>query len=213
LATALITGAWHPWGSRAPVTHTEIRLFTSGEVLGLPAGLRVRAHVTGTCNDRSNVLGAPEAHRCGAGKFIYDPCLGYAPDLTCVDSPWARNVVSLHATAISYLLPHNKIITWKTNSARNPPRVTQPSLASVLKTPPWAVELANGERCVFVDGATFAISGERANYECSHTTGFNDGNGAWVIGKPDRSHEPWFVSFLDSRGSATHQVAVRVAWF
>lgn len=192
ISTALITGAWHPFTS-AKLTRTEIRLFTSGEVLGLPANLRVARRASGGCT-YSSVLAAPEAYRCGAAAVIYDPCLGYPPRLMCVESPWTQEAVQLHvATPI------------------HPPPTR--SLAEVLKTRPWALELSNGERCVSVAGATFVVTGARANYECSRTTGFNGGTGAWLIGVPDRTQQPWEVTFLAERDSATTQIAVRVAWF
>jgi hypothetical protein len=69
---------------------------------------------------------------------------------------------------------------------------------------PWGLELANGERCTLLTGATAVMADERINYGCE--------SGGLVIGEVDRSGPVWMVSFLASDAYASDYVPVTVAW-
>jgi hypothetical protein len=69
---------------------------------------------------------------------------------------------------------------------------------------PWGLELANGERCSLLTGATGVMADERINYGCE--------SGGFVIGEVDRSGPVWMVSFLASDAYASDYVPVVVAW-
>jgi hypothetical protein len=131
-----------------------------------------------------------DAWRCITGNIILDPCFDSAardPNIVvCADSPWAHSAVLLRLTEPLPVAAGNA--GWE-----------HPEL-------PWALELANRDRCVVASGATFMVAGLRANYACA--------TGAWVIGEVDRRRPPWSVFYLRSRDSSVLQaVGVRVAWY
>lgn len=212
VGAAFIVGGWRPWKESGPA-RTEIRLFASGAGSGLPTGISIAGTVAGSCNYESNVDSVPEARRCIGKNYIYDPCFGYGTELTCVSSPWSTTGTRFHVRRYTFFLKSNKIVEW--DPAGTKPMPVQPRLKDdVTKTePPWAVELANGQRCIVVSGATFVVAGQRGNYECSKSDGFNGGRGAWLIGVPDRAAQPWLAYYLAPNTSQTIQVAVRVAWY
>lgn len=69
---------------------------------------------------------------------------------------------------------------------------------------PWAVELANGERCGLLTGATAVFAGQRLNYGCE--------SGGYVIGELQRDGLVWFASFLAKDAYASDLVPVAVVW-
>ena len=142
----------------------------------------------GDCASASFIVRG-DVFRCFQGDFIRDPC--YYDALTsdqldhdivlCVGSPWARSAVRLRADILdlSGLLP--------------------------LGAPPWALELANGARCVFAEGATNVVGGRRLNYVCGGTR--------VLFGVPDTSHATWRIRMARSfTGAGMRKVAIRVAW-
>lgn len=69
---------------------------------------------------------------------------------------------------------------------------------------PWALELANAERCTLLTGATAVLAGERINYGCE--------GGGMVFGEVNRDGPLWTVSYLAEDAFASDLVAVTVAW-
>jgi hypothetical protein len=69
---------------------------------------------------------------------------------------------------------------------------------------PWAVELADGERCGLLTGATAAVAGMRLNYGCE--------GGGWLVGDLDRGSPVWTANFYDERALATELVEVATVW-
>jgi hypothetical protein len=69
---------------------------------------------------------------------------------------------------------------------------------------PWALELANGERCTLLTGATAVLAGQRLNYGCE--------SGGYVIGELQRDGLVWLASFLASDAYASDLVPVAVVW-
>lgn len=142
---------------------------------------RVADRDHGQCNLPSNVdPGVAEAHRCfGADRhmfqghrvtYIHDPCMDILlpPDrgkdrLACVANPWTRRVALF------------TVKTW-TEPTRRPPYVRYVERpvyrrSSIGRSPAWALELENGQRCVFVSGATGVIADMRWNYFCGKGDG------------------------------------------
>jgi hypothetical protein len=70
---------------------------------------------------------------------------------------------------------------------------------------PWAIELANGQRCTLFTGAMPPVAGMRINYGCP--------GGLQVVGDIDRSQPLWRVFFQGEKSIALEQVDVAVAWF
>jgi hypothetical protein len=175
----------------APLTRTNVRYYLPYSPNGLNPALKATDRATGTCDGGSSVLpGRPDVWFCvETGGGVLDPCFeniwtpdGSPPELACASDPFGNEVVLLTATA--------------------PLPQAQPSPEP---TPlPWALELANGKRCVLLRGATTAFAGMRLNYGCV--------GGGSVIGDVDRSSPVWVVSYLDDGALATNLVAVAVAW-
>jgi hypothetical protein len=69
---------------------------------------------------------------------------------------------------------------------------------------PWAVELANGERCTLLTGATAVFAEQRLNYGCE--------SGGYVIGELQRDGLVWMASFLAKDAYASDLVPVAVVW-
>lgn len=70
---------------------------------------------------------------------------------------------------------------------------------------PWAVELVDGSRCVFLTGATIGIAGMRLNYGCENRSG--------VLGDVDRSQPLWRVFVRPASGWTVRRIGVAVAWY
>ena len=124
-----------------------------------------------------------------AGNQILDPCFASPFALTddpgtlvCAESPFTDEVVQLTVTEP---LPDRA-------NRLDPTQL------------PWALELANGERCTLLGGATAGIAGMRINYGCA---------GGSVVGDIDRSLPVWAVSYLANDAVATDLVEVATAWY
>jgi hypothetical protein len=155
----------------------------------LAAGLRAAPMRGGACSTGSFVVADPVAFRCSAADRIYDPCyadlvtsLVAGPTVVCVRAPWARRVLRLRIGA--------------------PP---DPRLRAAPGTPPWALRLASGRRCLFVQGARPRVRGRRLDYVC-------DGRRV-LFGLPDRRAATWRIrQARNARGRALRRVAIAVAW-
>lgn len=69
--------------------------------------------------------------------------------------------------------------------------------------PVWAMELANGDRCVLGTGTATQVGGVTLEFLCT------SGGSA---GEVDRSHQPWTVQYRPARSSALRPLAIRNAW-
>jgi hypothetical protein len=181
-ATPVVTGA-------SALERTDIRYLLPYTPDGLNPALTVAGNETGDCVESAAAADRPDAWRCLSGGPL-DPCFenpfgaSETPiELACLSSPWSSEVVLFTATTPL-------------------PREKEP--ADFMAAPPWALELANGEQCAVITGATAIFAGMRLNYGCT-------GQGA-VIGEPDRGQPIWTVDYLPENGLATERVAVTVAW-
>lgn len=186
VVSAIAVTLWERWLEGEPTpTATEVRLFTPEDLAQFKTVRRDR----GLCNVDSNVNVIREAHRCFGQKkqqpstetgpdrpphvtYIYDPCWGYlGTKLHCAGDPWTDEVTVFTVREWAYHPgPPGKNRTWRADAEipRDIPALFE--YRSPLRRPrprPWAIELSNGWRCIFVSGASFAIAGERANYICS----------------------------------------------
>jgi len=174
-----------------PLSRTRIKLLTPWGPTGLSIGMAVTEQVNGTCFTRSLASPSrPDAWRCMAGNGLMDPCyeriLGNEKQLACpVLGPWPANVLLLTLTQPLPQEDHK-----------------EPSRDSVL---PWAIELANGQKCSLFTGATAPVAGMRINYGCPD--GFD------IVGDIDRSQPVWRVFTRGPKSIALEQVDVAVAWF
>ncbi len=173
------------------MTRTRIKLLTPWTPNGLIIGMAVTQQVSGSCFTRSLASSSrPDAWRCMAGNGLMDPCyqriLGDEKQMACpVGGPWPANVVLL---TLNQPLPQEER--------------KEPSRDSVL---PWAIELANGQKCTQFTGATAPVAGMRINYGCP--------GGFTVVGEIDRSQPVWRAFFQGEKSIALEDVDVAVAWF
>lgn len=214
VTVAILTGAWSPLGHDESLARTEVRLYAVS-LFGQPRALDIAGKDTGSCS-RSNVNPVPNAYHCVGNRFVYDPCFGdYGVDLVCVGSPWVESGIRFDVRRFRFFIPETgRTVEWNPRGSAPFPDVARSGDGDVTKAePPWAVELANGQRCVLVSGATFVVAGQRGNYQCSKKTGFNAGRGSWLLGEPDRVGPLWRASYLPDGAFETHQVEVEVAWY
>jgi hypothetical protein len=177
----------HPGSSK-----TEVRLVEPFTPVGLTNGFHQSKSVRGQCQPSNLDFGRDDAWRCftSPGSEILDPCFAdpYMPApgviLACPRDPWTTAAVIVRPTG-----------------TLDQGGVQRPALSRIG---PWAFELANGQRCVLVGGATTTIAGMRVNYGC---------DGGDVVGNPDRSRPIW-RAFYATKGSASLvQVDIRVTWY
>ncbi|MBA3916365.1 MAG: hypothetical protein H0X25_21475 [Acidobacteriales bacterium] len=170
--------------------YTQIKLFTPYAVGKLSQALKPSAPVKGSCFAASVADPSREsAWRCTAGNAIMDPCfqdLTSDPNqLACARAPWETEITML---SLTHPLPD----TDKKTVDRD-------------KAAPWALELANGDRCSLFTGATAPIGGMRINYGCP--------GGGQVIGDMDKSLPVWRVFYQKQGAPALEQVGVKAAWY
>lgn len=169
---------------------TQVKFMTPFQSGHLGIGISVTSRGSGKCFAVSAASSSrPDAWRCMIDNAIHDPCfqnvMGDPNVLACPDAPWTANVSLLTLTSP---LPAEKRgqLVWKDNL-------------------PWALELANGQRCSLFTGATAPIAGMRINYGCS--------GGFIVVGDIDRSQPVWRVFFQGEKSIALEPVDVAVAWY
>jgi hypothetical protein len=169
----------HFFGPLTKTTETTLRPNLAERLI---PSLHVARRDKGECESSLADLGNPDAHRCFGAAEIEDPCFSFSGRrLVCLSSPWSKSVILFTATKI------------------DPARSTPPT-----RKPPWALELANGKKCVFATGATTVSAGLRANYGCSDED--------WVYGVPDRTRDLWYVQFGGARSTKLVRVGVKTAW-
>jgi hypothetical protein len=166
---------------------------------GLNAGLSVRETLPGICTDDSIVVSdRADAFEClGDGDQIYDPCFEnpFAPsddpgDVACVPDPFSSEVVLL---TVDSPLPREK---------EAPPGQGQDPFAPWDL--PWALDLANGDRCTLLRGTLYQLGGQVVYYSCEQ-------NGA-ILGVVDHDQPVWTVNYLADGDVASGVVEVTVAW-
>jgi hypothetical protein len=69
---------------------------------------------------------------------------------------------------------------------------------------PWALELANGDRCTLLHGTLTVLAGQTVSYGCVE--------GGMVLGETDHTRPVWTVNYLAEGEVASHLVNVAVAW-
>ena len=124
---------------------------------GLIAGLTARQTLTGTCTaDSITVSDRADAFNClGEDSQFYDPCFEnpFSPrdepgEVACIPDPLSSEVVLL---TVADPLPREK-----------------EALADQGQDPfapwdlPWALELANGDRCTLLGGTLYQLAGPAA---------------------------------------------------
>ena len=164
---------------------------------GLNPALTVTDTLAGSCMGGSIATpDRPDAFDClGDGSQVYDPCFEnpFAPidepgEVACVLDPFGTEVVVL---TVDQPLPREK-------EAPPGPDDLQPWDL------PWALELANGDRCTLFHGTLYVLAGQTVHYGCEQ-------NGA-VLGLVDHGQPVWTVNYLADGDTASSLVDVTAAW-
>jgi hypothetical protein len=192
-----------------PVQRTDVRYILPFGPDGLNAGLTAAATVEGVCGFNSIVaLDRPDAWDCmTADNEILDPC--FEPfmmdpeelgQLACVGDPFSTEVTLLTLT--------EPLVREK--EAADPgadPSMTMDQEAESAIDPwdlPWALELANGDRCTLLHGTLTVMAGQVVHYGCVE--------GGMVLGEIDHSQPVWTATYLAEGEVASSLVDVAVAW-
>ena len=144
----------------------------------------------GSAFDRGNQY----AWRCfqASGTF-YDPC--FAPparsgvtEVACMDAPWSG------AHVINLARPFARS-SWGT-----------PRLAARY---PWAMVLANGQRCGLMEGTASVIDGTGLYFGClGGAASYPSG----VTENPSGVPEPWTANYAAAGSDSLTPIAVTTAW-
>jgi hypothetical protein len=189
-----------------PALRTDVRYVLPFGADGLNAGLTATTTEEGICAFPSSAaLDRPDAWECtGAEGQIYDPCFEnpfLAPDdpgqVACLASPFSTDVVVL--TLTEPLVRQKEL----PDSAME----TTQEAAGVDIDPwdlPWALELANGDRCTLLGGTLSVVAGLTAHYGCEQ--------GGVVFGEVTHVRPLWTVNYLAEGEVASRLVDVVAAW-
>ena len=180
----------------AAAARTDARVVLPFGPDGLNSGLAATATVSGVCGFSSLMsTGRPDAWEClGDDDQFYDPCFENpyaAPDapgeLACFVSPFSTDVVLLTVTE-----PLERDKELGSDSAVHPWDV------------PWALELANGDRCTVLADIELVLAGEAVHFACA--------DGGSILGEVDRTWPLWTVHYLAAGAVETTVTTVSVAW-
>ncbi len=137
--------------------------------------------VHGSCWTSSITVSSTAAYRCYAGNTILDPCFAADPaarDVSCYADPWSPAVRVLLAAPL-------------------------PAPSALPVTHPWALELANGKRCVAATGVVNRIVGIALLYHCTH---------GGAAGVPVTQHGHTQVQYVAAGSRSPTTVPVTVTW-
>jgi hypothetical protein len=186
-------------------TRTDVRYILPFGADGLNPGLTATTTEDGICAFPSSAaLDRPDAWECtGDEGQIYDPCFEnpfLLPDepgqVACLASPFSTEVVVLDLT--------EPLVRQK--EVPDPTQATQEA-AGVALDPwdlPWALELANGDRCTLLGGTLSVMAGQTAHYGCEQ--------GGVVFGEVTHLRPLWTVNYLAAGEVASQLVDVVAAW-
>ena len=211
------------------VGRTDVRYFLPFGPDGLNAELAVVGEAVGFCTEGSLAnIGRPDAWFCHETETnaIHDPCyenpfgpIDEPPTLACAASPFSSEVVLFTATEpLSRHKGGSVEVDASSNASGDAPQdasafpvdgaaVGDVETADEVIDPltlPWAVELASGERCGLLTGATAAVAGMRLNYGCE--------GGGWLVGDLDLGSLMWTANYYDEQALATRLVEVATVW-
>jgi hypothetical protein len=192
-------------GAGVTPTRTDTRYVVPFTPDGLNPGLNVTSSIEGACTFGSSIAySRPDAWACTTEGGVLDPCfensfvaLDEATEVACLDTPWSTDVVLLTLTAP---LSREKeapdgAMTGAADTAEE--RIQPWDL-------PWALELANGDRCSLLHGTLIVLAGQVVHYGCEQ--------GGMILGETDRGQPVWSVTYLAEGDVATSLVDVLTAW-
>ena len=189
----------------AGTAFTDVRYVLPFTPDGLNPSLTATSTEEGACGFSSvAALDRPDAWECvGESNQIYDPCFEnpfLPPDepgqVACFDSPFTTDVVVF---TLTQPLEREKEVADATMDMTSDPTTAIDPLDL-----PWALELANGDRCTLLHGTLEVIAGQVAHYGCE--------NGGLILGETDHAQPLWWVTYLAEGDVASSRVAVLTAW-
>ena len=221
LAVSVVAGVFSFFVTRAlagdELERTEIRIFRPYADAAtyeptISPKLTVGKRLRGECfiNVSLADLAVEEAHRCFAENYVLDPCWDVGDGLrrdrvVCVATPWDTEAVVVNVRRWTFLEGPTARV-WKPERDGPPPR-----RPAIERTPPWAVELEEDERCYFLTGTSVVLAGKRANYGCDPDEKFVFD--AYLVGVPNRKTEPWTIRFIRPGANAVAEKRIAVAWY
>lgn len=150
-----------------------------------PSGVEISETKMGSCFTSSVAAIRDDAWRCTIGNTLYDPCfelMAGGDELVCPEGPWDKRAIKLVLT-------------------ENLP--VEAGNGEEVREPPWAMELANGAKCVALAGTVETVGSVTLTFSCD--VGYDAG--ALV-----RTSKVWTV-LASSGGRSLEKIAVRIAWF
>jgi len=167
--------------------------------------LRLEPLGRGRCGPGSEVIGN-FGYRCGAGRWLADPCWrdGPAPTdlVVCPTSPWSSRAATIRVRNLMFAAG-----------------VTFAAPIDFRRDAPWAVELADGSRCRLLQGAHDSIKTKHGRITVDY---YCDGNRLFLLRNLTRGQvwrigaATWSASRFRLRGSGYQlrgTVAIRRAIF
>jgi hypothetical protein len=153
----------------------------------LNPNLVIAQRYTGKCLTRSLANpGRDDTWRCNASNVVLDPCFEDHNSLACINSPWSPRVAMLElATPL--------------------PKHTQTKAHVLLDHNPWGVELANGQRCTFLIGASSVINKMRLNYSCDLYH--------YILGDIKRRSPTWKALVYDFNKKTIQLMDIKAAYY
>lgn len=154
--------------------------------------------MTGTCRQLSIEDNRSDAWQCESTdqskKRVFDPCFikieNNKKTALCATSPWKNDAVSITLDK-----------AWQPNM-----RESDEERLDMSADDPWAIELANGVRCLKTTTTTKTINGQLVKYTCD--------NQGVLLGRLQRCELIWTVMFAPSPDSSRlHFVEIAHVWF
>lgn len=172
------------------IARTQVVIFNPFIASGPGPGVVVTFHSSAQCQPGSEGDSSrADAYRCFLdhpepnGGNIADPCFRnpytFSAPLLCFASP-----LDLHAVEVVPNGPLHANLVSPNND-------------------PWTVQLADGQTCVFTQGAGAALGTMRLNYVCSRGV---------IYGDPDRSSPVWTMFYQATGSNDLVKTDVRVAY-
>ena len=178
---------------------------------GLNPELNVTSSVNGSCQAESLASpGRPDGWNCvGDDDQIYDPCFenAYAAEdapveLACFASPFTDDVVLL---TVDQPLTRTKEPSHEGHDGDAAYGEESDDIGANYWGLPWALELANGDRCVLKTRIDVVLAGEPVHYDCA--------DGGTILGDVNRDQPIWSIVYLENGAGATTMVDVRAVWY
>lgn len=183
------------WANLAQPTTTVSVAPVSANGLPKAGATIVSGGVAQDCSAGSDSAG--QAYRCFTASGIYDPC-------------WLDNADPAQASVLCQQHPWDTQVIRFTVASGGLPPFPGPAQPAGLNAP-WGVQLADGERCIALQGAHSSYAGKVIDYACG--TGYAH----VLLGTLNRSSAQWTYQSAYSVGASSYRAGplefVTTAWY